>query len=219
MTVDEPVRVVLADDHDLFRAGLHQLLVADGFIEVVGEASAGLQAVALAAEHRPDVVLLDVEMPGQPVQTTLAELRRVVPESKIIILTMHDDAELMAQLLTSGAAGFLAKTVARIELVAAICEMARSSTTDTVTVSLPRAAFLRLDARPNKNALSAREQQVLQLVARAKTNAEIAAELWITEGTVKRHLSNVYAKLQANSRVDAVRKAVAAGILDGYDQE
>ncbi|MFJ3720213.1 response regulator [Streptomyces sp. NPDC090057] len=214
MTTRRPVRALLVDDHALFRDGLRELLVADGQIEVVAMGGNGAECVELALRHRPDVILLDVEMPGQDAWTTLEQLRRQVPESKVVILSMHEGYTLVQRLLDAGAAAYLTKSVVRRELVAAVCATAADES-DSVTVSLPRRALLAPQAaRPES--LSAREAEVLDLVAQAYSNAEIAGELFITESTVKRHLSNIYAKLGATSRLDAVRHAMRTGLSGDF---
>ncbi|MFJ9835724.1 response regulator [Streptomyces sp. NPDC101169] len=214
MTTGRPVRALLVDDHALFRDGLRELLVADGQIEVVAMGGNGAECVELALRHRPDVILLDVEMPGQDAWTTLEQLRRQVPQSKVVILSMHEGYTLVQRLLDAGAAAYLTKSVVRRELVAAVCATAADES-DSVTVSLPRRALLAPQAaRPES--LSAREAEVLDLVAQAYSNAEIAGELFITESTVKRHLSNIYAKLGATSRLDAVRHAMRTGLSGDF---
>ncbi|MFG2262097.1 response regulator [Streptomyces sp. NPDC048720] len=214
MTTRRPVRALLVDDHALFRDGLRELLVVDGQIEVVAMGGNGAECVELALRHRPDVILLDVEMPGQDAWTTLEQLRRQVPESKVVILSMHEGYTLVQRLLDAGAAAYLTKSVVRRELVAAVCATAADES-DSVTVSLPRRALLAPQAaRPES--LSAREAEVLDLVAQAYSNAEIAGELFITESTVKRHLSNIYAKLGATSRLDAVRHAMRTGLSGDF---
>ncbi|MFF3634768.1 response regulator [Streptomyces sp. NPDC002250] len=214
MTTSRPVRALLVDDHALFRDGLRELLVADGQIEVVAMGGNGAECVELALRHRPDVILLDVEMPGQDAWTTLEQLRRQVPESKVVILSMHEGYTLVQRLLDAGAAAYLTKSVVRRELVAAVCATAADES-DSVTVSLPRRALL-APQTAGPESLSAREAEVLDLVAQAYSNAEIAGELFITESTVKRHLSNIYAKLGATSRLDAVRHAMRTGLSGDF---
>ncbi len=214
-----PVTVVLVDDHLLFRQGMRELLALGGEIDVVAEGSDGADAVRLAVQFRPDVILLDVEMPGWPAGRTLDELRRAAPGSKVVVLTMHEDAALVHELLGRGASAYLVKSVARATLVAAICATALSET-DTVTLTVPRDTVRHMDNPvETESPLSAREEEVLALLAQAKSNAQIATQLFITQGTVKRHLTNVYAKLGAVSRIDAVRKATAVGLLNGMDLE
>lgn len=210
------IRIVLADDHTLFRAGVREILLTEPSLSVVGEASTGDEAVLLAAERRPDVVLLDVEMPGLPAAATIRQIRKQCPSAKVVILSMHDDPVVVHDLLECGAAAYLSKTSLRIELVAAVqsvCERA-----DTVVLALPRSTVQALDApgqAGRANPLTDREVGVLSLAAQAYSNSQIASRLHITEATVKRHLTNTYAKLGAVSRVDAIRKAVAARFIDG----
>jgi DNA-binding NarL/FixJ family response regulator len=210
-----PLRIVLADDHTLFRVGVREILLTVAGITVVGEASNGDDAVRLAEEHQPDVILLDVEMPGLPAAAAIRRIRRQCPSTQVVVLSMHDDPVVVHDLLESGAAAYLSKTSLRIELVAAVqsvCERA-----DTIVLALPRRTVEALDA-PGRNAryhpLTDREVDVLALAAQALSNNQIASRLHITEGTVKRHLTNTYAKLGAVSRVDAIRKGVAARLIE-----
>jgi DNA-binding NarL/FixJ family response regulator len=203
--------VVLIDDHRLFRESLGALLAVHEGIDVVAEGSNGEEAVRLARKHRPDVVLLDVEMPGQSVLTSLVEIRAASPSTKIVVLTMHENTPLARQLLLRGASAYLIKTIGHHELVAAI----RASTEheqDLVTLSVSRGGLAGLTS-PVAPVLSDREVEVLALVARACSNAGIATELRISEGTVKRHLSNINSKLGSTSRLDAVRRATRARLL------
>jgi DNA-binding NarL/FixJ family response regulator len=203
--------VVLVDDHRLFRESLGALLAVHEGIEVVAEGSNGEEAVRLARLHRPDVVLLDVEMPGQSVLTSLVEIRSASPSTRIVVLTMHENTTLARQLLLRGASAYLIKTIGHHELVAAI----RASTEreqDMVTLSVSRGGLAGL-ASAGAPVLSARELEVLALVSRARSNLAIGQELHISEGTVKRHLSNINHKLGSTSRLDAVRRATRARLL------
>ena len=203
--------VAVAGGQELLRAGLGELLRADGTLRAVGEAAVGGDALALAARHRPDVLLLDVDPPGPAMFAVLAGLCRDHLGTSVIALSARDDPGLIRQLLDSGAAAFLSKTVTRRDLLAAIHAAGHSE--HHVLVSLPRAAIKDQGAQPAGTGLSAREREVLGLLAQARSNAQIGAELFISEGTVKRHLSNIYAKLGAVSRVDAMRKATAGGLI------
>jgi DNA-binding NarL/FixJ family response regulator len=205
------LRVVLVDDHRLFRESLGALLAVHEGIEVVAEGANGEDAVRLAREHRPDFVLLDVEMPGQSVLTSLVEIRSASPATRIVVLTMHENTTLARQLLLRGASAYLIKTIGHHELVSAI----RASTegaSDMVTLSVSRGGLAGL-AASGASVLSARELEVLTLVSRARSNQAIASELQISEGTVKRHLSNINNKLGSTSRLDAVRRATRARLL------
>ncbi len=210
------VRICLADDHTLMRDGLKELLCTDPGFAVVGEASTGTEAVTLATRLRPDVVLLDVEMPGPGASEVIRHITRTVPEAQVLVLTMHDDPEMVSELLEVGASGYLLKTVPREELIAAVRSVVRKAS-DSVVLVVSRRTVERLDrqkSRPRQVQLTGRELDVLRLVAEALSNAQVADRLFITEATVKRHLTNVYAKLDAVSRVDALRKAAAAGLID-----
>ncbi|TFB97676.1 MULTISPECIES: response regulator transcription factor [unclassified Cryobacterium] len=202
MTIDAR-RVVLVDDHALFRSGLSLLLQQDERITIVAEGESGEQAVILALEHRPDVLLLDVEMAGASAESTLRQIARKAPDVAVIILTMHRDSVLRQELLRAGAAAYFTKDVASHDLIAAILAPSRPQTT-TAGGDEP--------ARPNK-LLSDREMQVLRMVGQAASNKDISSRLSIAEGTVKRHTTNIYAKLGATSRIDAIRKAARLGLF------
>jgi DNA-binding NarL/FixJ family response regulator len=206
-----PTRLVIVDDHTLFRSGLRELLSHVPDLVVVGEGSSGTDAVALAEQLRPDVLLLDVEMPGPGAAATVERLQKVAPDTRIVVLTMHEDAALVHELLSRGASAYLNKTIGIQELGSAVRAVDRSS--GTVLLSVRRDTFAGIDGQAVKPLLSARELDVLRLVAQARSNAQIAAQLFISEGTVKRHLTNIYAKLGAVSRVDAIRKATAARLI------
>lgn len=199
---DEQVRVGIVDDHDLFREGIVALLGRDGRVRVVGAANDSASALELVDAKRPDVLLLDVSIPGAPARVTIARIRRRVPQTRVVVLTMHQDALLRADLLAAGASAYLTKTAPSAELVTTILAAVRAE--------LPASAD---DGNSGTSILSAREQQVLALVAQALSNREIAETLGIAEGTVKRHTTSIYAKLTATSRIDAVRKATRLGIL------
>jgi DNA-binding NarL/FixJ family response regulator len=205
-----PITVVLVDDHALMREGLREILETQPDLVVVGEAGNSFTAIDLIIELQPRVVLLDVEIPGGDVTETVTTLRDRAPDTEIIILSMYDGPHLLQRLLALGIRGYLLKSVSRGELVSAI----RNACADDghVTLSVSRRSLAQLPGA-HAPALSRRELDVLQLAARAMSNAQIAARLYLTEATVKRHLSNVFAKLGAVSRIDAVNKAVAASLM------
>jgi DNA-binding NarL/FixJ family response regulator len=205
------ITVALADDHTLFREGVRELLATDPAIKIVSEAADGHTAAELAIEHRPDVLLLDVEMPGLGAPSVIRKVNERCPGVHIIVLTMYDDASMAQNLLNCGATAYLVKSILRDELIMAIHSVIRRP--DSVLVSVSRQTIEFTDdgrRMSTKSVLTARESEVLQLITEALSNAQIAAKLNITEATVKRHLTNVYAKLNAVSRVDAVRKATKA---------
>lgn len=202
MMIDETIRIVVADDHAMFREGIVALLSRASGIAVIAQAHDSLSAVTLTESTRPDVLLLDVSMPGELPRTTIVRLRRSCPNTRVIILTMHQDLILQNDLLAAGASAYLTKTAPSQELILAI----RNG---------PSARSL-APGQPSDRVqmiLTAREREVLRLVAQARSNHAIAETLRITEGTVKRHLNNIFEKLNAASRIDATRKALRLGIL------
>ncbi|MGW8066612.1 response regulator [Streptomyces ziwulingensis] len=207
-----PIRILIADDHTLFREGVTEILTAAGGVEVVGEAHSGGDACEKAAALRPDVVVLDVEMPGQGIRETLPQLRRVSPRSRVVVLTMHDDVVLARELLTLGASAYLVKGSTRHELVSAIHSVVVDRGAGHVILSVSQEGLDRVGQAPG-DLLSEREREVLVLTAEALSNSQVARRLNIAEGTVKRHLRNVFRKLGAVSRLDAVNKAVAASLI------
>jgi two-component system nitrate/nitrite response regulator NarL len=210
MGSDLEVRILLVDDHTLLREALRTVLAAVDDFQVVGDVGDGRIAIGLAARLRPTVVLLDVEIPDNQVTATVRGLLRASPQSRVIVLSMYDDPRLVQRVLALGASSFLHKSIGRHDLVTAIRACATGD--QLVTVSVPRDAYGSPPERPAGPPLSEREAEVMALVAKARTNRQIAAELGITEGTVKRHLRNVFQKLNAVSRIDAVNRAtVAAG--------
>lgn len=206
-----PVKVLLVDDHTLFREGIAEIFAADPVTKVVGEAENGEQAVALAQRERPEVILLDVEMPIMGAEETIRQLSRVSPSSKVVILTMYDEPSLVRKLLSLGAHAYVVKSATREELLATVHTVNKDD--DRVIISVSRSTLERLEGKEG-GLLSSRELEVLSLVAKGGSNAQIASNLFISEGTVKRHLTNIYAKLNVASRMDAISKAMSAGLLE-----
>jgi DNA-binding NarL/FixJ family response regulator len=207
---DDPTKVLLVDDHALFREGVAEIFAADEELQVVGEASNGEEAVELARREKPDVVLLDVEMPGMGAEETLRGIVRASPSTKVIVLTMHDESHLVGNLMALGARAYVVKSATKDELLSTVRIVDRNP--DRVVLSVSRETLERLEGR-QKEVLSARELEVLSLAAKGLSNIQIASRLYISEGTVKRHLTNIYAKLGVVSRVDAINKATAAGLI------
>jgi DNA-binding NarL/FixJ family response regulator len=212
-------RVLIADDQALVRGGFRMILDAKGDIEVVGEAADGAEAVALAARERPDVVLMDVRMPGTD---GIEATRRIVASgsaARIIVLTTYDADEYVFGALQAGASGFMLKDVRPPELVDAIRVVARGDALlapsvtrrllDRFAGTLPDSG----DPSPHLEELTAREVEVLRFVALALSNAEIAARLHLTEATVKTHVSAVLRKLGLRDRVQAVVFAYDVGLV------
>lgn len=209
-----PIRVLLVDDHELFREGLAEIFAAEGGIEVVGEAGTGSDAVALADEKKPDVVLLDLEMPVMGAEQAIGKILQTSPDSRVIILTMHDDPHLVRNMLKLGAHAYVVKSANREELLTAVRAVNRSG--DRVVLSVSRRTAAKLEGK-EKEILSPRELEILLLTTRAMSNKQIAASLHISEGTVKRHLTNIYSKLGVSSRTDAAKKALATGLIQLRD--
>ncbi|MEV0155452.1 response regulator transcription factor [Micromonospora sp. NPDC050686] len=207
---NDHITILLVDDHALLREGLREILEAQGDMSVVGEAGDSASALTLAAESRPDVVLLDVEIPGEDVTTTVSRLRTLTPDSKVIILSMYDGPQLLRSLLAAGVRGYLLKNVHRQELVAAIRSV--HSDEGRVVLAVSRESLAQADGAAS-DVLSTREREVLELTAEALSNTQIASRLSLTEATVKRHLRNIFVKLGAVSRIDAVNKAAAASLI------
>jgi len=205
----EAIRIALADDHALMREGLRQILMAQHDISVVGEAGDSSGALAVVAAEKPDVVLLDVEMPGEDVTVTVRRMKAASPRTKVIILSMYDRQHLVQSLLALGIKGYLLKSVTGEQVVAAI----RNATAQDGNVMLSISAQSLSAAADYDSVLTDRERAVLQLAASAMSNVQIASRLSLTEATVKRHLHNIFTKLDAVSRIDAVNKAVARSLI------
>jgi DNA-binding NarL/FixJ family response regulator len=204
------ITVALVDDHALMRDGLREILDSEPDITVVGEAGDSRTAVAIVGQRQPRVVLLDVEMPGGEVTDTVGRIHQVAPRTEIIILSMYEGSGLLQRLLAVGIRGYLLKSVTRQELISAVRNVCATDGRIILSVS---GHSLAPAAAACGGAPSRRELEVLELAAQALSNAQIATRLYLTEATVKRHLSNVFAKLGAVSRIDAVNKAIAASLI------
>ncbi len=214
-----PISVLVVDDQELVRAGFAVILEATDGITVVGEAADGASAVAQAAEHNPDVVLMDIRMPGMDGLEAARLITATVDPPKIVMLTTFDLDDYVYEALRSGASGFLLKDSPRADLVAAIRAAAAGDAllAPSVTRRLIE-AFARRPAEANPSpsrlaALTARERDVLLLLARGHSNAEIATALFVSEATIKTHVGNVLAKLGLRDRVQAVIVAYETGIV------
>jgi len=213
------IKVLIADDQALVRSGFRMILESRDDLEVVGEASDGEQAIRLAGQTRPDVVLMDVRMPGLDGVAATARLTAAADAPKVIILTTYDLEEPLYAALRAGASGFLLKDVRPADLVEAIRVVAGGDALLAPTATrrlLDR--FLVTDVTPDATAgsldrLTGREREVLMLLARGASNAEIADRLVVTEATVKTHVSAVLRKLQVRDRVQAVVLAYDLGLV------
>ncbi len=213
------IRVLLADDHTMFRQGLKEMLATDESIEVVGEAENGKEALELVEETLPDVLILDVDMPVMGGREVLERLPEIRPATRAVVVSMFDDPRLVRELLGLGASAYLVKSASLEELLTAV-HTARSPeepSDENVVLVLPREALERLDEPGTKRTPSARELEVLLLVARGLSNRQISHTLRLSEATVKRHLANLYPKLGAGSRGEATRKALSQGWISARD--
>jgi DNA-binding NarL/FixJ family response regulator len=204
------VRVLIADDHPMVRSGLRQMLDAGGDFEVVAEAATGDEAVRSAGRLRPDVVLMDLRMPGLDGVAATAEIRRRYVEVNVLVVTTYDtDADIYAA-IDAGATGYLLKDARREELYTAVRAAARGQTTLAPKVA---SRVLEQVRGIDPTALTRREVEVLRLVAAGRRNRDIAQQLHIGEATVKSHLLHIYGKLGVDDRTHAVTVALERGIL------
>lgn len=209
------IRILIADDHGVLRAGLRALLNAEPDLEVVGEAGTGEEALVLAGLLKPGVVLMDISLPGLGGLEATRRILEDLPESRVLILTVHEDNGLLREAIRSGAAGYILKRAVETELITAIQAVARGEV--YIHPAMTRALFDDKDKKsvgaPDPEALTPREADVLRLVAQGYTNRQVAEELNISVRTVETHRSNLMAKLNLESRVDLVRYAIEHGIV------
>jgi len=203
------VRVLVVDDHPVVRAGLVGLLDGEGEIAVVGQAEDGAQAVSLARDLEPDVVLMDLRMPGLDGAAATAQILAERPTTRVVVLTTFEtDADIL-RAVEAGATGYLLKDTPHAELLAAVRAAARGET----VLAPPVAQRLLSELRSGGERLTPREVELLGAVARGLSNAQVGAELFISEATVKTHLLRIFAKLGVDDRTRAVTVALERGIL------
>ena len=219
-----PIRILIADDHALLRQGIRNFLSLESDFEIIGEAADGEETIRRASELRPDILLLDINMPKGNGIEVATRLRETHPEIRILALTIHDDENYMMKMIQSGAAGYLLKDVEPSVMVQAIRRIyaGESFVEPSLTKKLFHGITNREESRPSPpvhspqevDRLSAREIEVLQLIGRGMSNAEIARELFLSEKTVKNHLTNIFRKIQVTDRTQAVLYAIKHKIVN-----
>ncbi|UXY22043.1 response regulator transcription factor [Streptomyces cynarae] len=212
MTDDAVISLLIVDDHPVVRDGLRGMFESAPGFRVLGEASNGVEAVDKGASLDPDVILMDLRMPGGSGVDAIRELTRRAARAKVLVLTTYDTDSDTLPAIEAGATGYLLKDAPRDELLTAVRAAAEGRTVLSPAVASRLVSAVRSPA-PGSEPLSARERQVLALVAKGTSNREIARELFISEATVKTHLSHLYAKLGVNDRAAAVAVAYDRGIL------
>lgn len=196
------LRILVADDHGIVRSGIRMLIERQPGMRVVAEAGDGAEAVALALAERPDIAILDVSMPRLTGTQAAREIRARLPATAVLLLSMHDDERYMSDAFDAGAGGYVLKSQADADLVAAVRALARGE------------SFLSAGADRERDVLTARELQVVKLIAEAHTNRQIADVLKLSEKTVESHRANLLAKLGMRDRVELVRYAIRRGLVE-----
>jgi DNA-binding NarL/FixJ family response regulator len=202
-----PIRVLLADDHTMFRQGLAGILTSYGGVEVVGEVPNDSEALRLVSKLEPDVLIMQVQMPFERAEESLRRMRALPRPPKVIVVTMFEEPRYVRALMELGANAYLLKTSSAEHLVAAVRAAIFDPQAKNVVVGMPRAMLE--EAREGvEGVLSARELEILLLASRGLSNHQIATKAHLAEGTVKRHLTNTYHKMGVGSRSEAARKAL-----------
>ena len=213
-TPQREIRILLADDHNLVRAGVRQLLESADDLKVIAEASDGEEAQALIRQHKPDVAVLDIQMPKASGIEVTRWVRSHSPEVGVLILTAYDDDPYVLAVLQAGANGYVLKTGQSEELIQAVRDVyeGKSALDPSITRKLMSNVFPRAEKKM-LDPLTDRELDVLRLAAKGYTNKAIGVQLSISDRTVQGHLAHIFAKLQANSRTEAVMRAVSLGLI------
>ena len=213
----EQLRVLIVDDHPTFRAGLRALLMTDPRLVIVGEASTGAGAITAVASTSPDVILMDISMPGVDGVEATRRIIDAAPGVAIVVLTMHDDDGTVFAALRAGARGYLLKGAPRVELLRAIHGVAAGEALFGPEIARRMMAYFGRPlpvTTPPFPELTEREREVLERIAAGRSNPEIAGDLGVAPKTVRNHVSNVFAKLQVRDRAEAILRARDAGMGD-----
>ncbi len=212
----KPLRLLLADDHTLVRAGLRALLDGIEGISVVAEANNGEEAVALAAQHQPDIALLDITMPGMNGLQAAERILRDLPDTRVLILSMHASEEYVTQALKLGVSGYLLKDAATLELQAALEAVASGATylSPRITSQVLQSTGLRQPEAPGQAALTARQLEVLKLLALGRSIKEIAFDLQLSPKTVETYRAQIMDRLGIHDLASLVRYAIRNGLID-----
>lgn len=212
----EPLRVLIADDHPLFRHGVHALLNADAAFEVVGEATTGEEAMARAEELQPDVIVMDIHMPGVNGIEATRRILRTSPNIRVLIVTMFEDDASVFTAMRAGARGYILKDAEKQEILFAVQAVGRGEAIFSPAIATRMMDYFATLRKPTSTAvfpeLTAREREILELIAQGKSNTEIANALVLSPGTVRNYVSNVFSKLQVADRTEAIFKARDAGL-------
>jgi two-component system response regulator NreC len=209
------IRLVLCDDHALVRSGIRSLLTAEGSIDVIGEAANAADAVEQARDLQPDVLLLDITMPGRSGLSVIPELRSASPSTRILILSMQDDPSYVRQAFDASADGYLLKEAADHELVQAVHDVVAGHRYLHPSLGARLAAQTNLQSGDRREELSTREREVLHLLALGHTNPEIATILVVSVRTVETHRARILEKLHLSTRAELVRYVLESGELYG----
>jgi DNA-binding NarL/FixJ family response regulator len=216
--VTEPVRVLIADDHPVFRDGLASLLATQPDVAVVGTAADGAEAVGLATDLAPDVVVMDLQMPVLNGIDATRRLAETLPETRVLVFTMGEEDGTVLAAMRAGARGYLVKGASQDEVARAISTVHAGGLVFGASLALRIADLLSGSAAPDRSAfpqLTEREVEILDLIAAGKNNAQIAAALYLAPKTVRNNVSNILAKLQATDRAEAIIRARDAGLGNG----
>jgi two-component system response regulator NreC len=213
------IRLILADDHAVVRSGLRMLLEAQPDIDIVAEAETGIEAVEKTRELQPDIVLMDIQMPGLNGIEATRQIKKLAPDTAVLALTMYEDDQYFFEMLHAGASGYVPKRAAPDELLTAIRSVGRGDVFlyPSLASRLVQDYLKRADSNDQPliyDDLTPREREVLILIAEGLSNAEIAQELVISIKTVDRHRENIMRKLNLHSRVDLVKYALRIGLID-----